>query len=881
MPSPTLTADPFTGESVFNLVSAGDDATKKMNLITWLSSPVATPGDASGGDPACAAYAQAVEEMDTFIDGCSFDELHDFVIRYIGLTEIVDGRITYLEPEKLASNPQDLTYGGALPYSDAALAALQEMNKRFPGVMSACNPPVTNPKAGKVCIGWQRKWRGSAPFNPVRNALAAAPPAAFGLVALDFDRDPETGLAAAIEILGEPAFETVSGTSGNKHVFWPIEGGPASAPVKGAERWPNACHAWGEVRGDNGYVCVYDPEAWLDGLNDLQQRLAMNQVSPITPDMLDIFLKEHPVPNKIRIRETFKKKQNRNEPTDRQTEVAAAYEAATGRALLLRAGQFEGPCPRPECDARDDGFYVTPDGGAYCRKCCPDGSDPEAVKRLYAALDLRWTPSSAGQSDDHLLLAERLWERLRGRAVHAGGLGWAEWAGTHWELLPERRSLARTEYFRMIKSWKKKARPRGALKSSTATGVIDILEGTFDLAGTRFAEWDAGPERDFLINVLNGTLNTETWELQPHRREDRFTECCDCEWTPDALDPDAVTTWENFIERTITDAAERKLLSEWFGYCMTGLDQPHHWMILHGAQRSGKSTLIEAIQGVMGSSIGKLPSRIMLRDHRGHDTDNAHFRGKRFVYSSEIDDVGTLNGAWIKEVTGDSVLCMRLMRENPTHFRRTAKLMLICNDVPDTGAFDGALRSRLMVLESGDTIAPEGRDPTLPRKLATPEVRAAIFAWAMDGLRRFLARGQFFDIPASVEARTDAAMSEFDPLLQFRADCLFREGGSFIPLKACHVLYDQWATENEEQSLTINQFGRRFRKLAGKPDLREHDGTRCRCWVGWRELREGDPLPESESSKVIPHYDPGDLDDPDAALGGTVIMLRPGEAPPF
>ena len=60
------------------------------------------------------------------------------------------------------------------------------------------------------------------------------------------------------------------------------------------------------------------------------------------------------------------------------------WEAQADRLGLRRAGgELIGGCPA--CAAGEDRFYVTPDGGAYCRRCCPDGNDPDAVRRLFDA----------------------------------------------------------------------------------------------------------------------------------------------------------------------------------------------------------------------------------------------------------------------------------------------------------------------------------------------------------------------------------------------------------------------------------------------------------------------------------------------------------------
>ena len=51
--------------------------------------------------------------------------------------------------------------------------------------------------------------------------------------------------------------------------------------------------------------------------------------------------------------------------------------------LRHKAGELVGPCPA--CGTGDDRFYVRGDGGAFCRVCCPDGSDPARFKDLLQA----------------------------------------------------------------------------------------------------------------------------------------------------------------------------------------------------------------------------------------------------------------------------------------------------------------------------------------------------------------------------------------------------------------------------------------------------------------------------------------------------------------
>ena len=64
---------------------------------------------------------------------------------------------------------------------------------------------------------------------------------------------------------------------------------------------------------------------------------------------------------------------------------------------LKRAGsELHGPCPL--CGG-EDRFYVTPTGKAYCRRCLPDGGDPERFKLLLEAVGFKDRESFAGSGN--------------------------------------------------------------------------------------------------------------------------------------------------------------------------------------------------------------------------------------------------------------------------------------------------------------------------------------------------------------------------------------------------------------------------------------------------------------------------------------------------
>ena len=83
-------------------------------------------------------------------------------------------------------------------------------------------------------------------------------------------------------------------------------------------------------------------------------------------------------------------------------EIVALVEAATGRPMKRSSGQWEGPCPNPACPKGpgENRFYVLEDGGYFCRKCCPDGSDKAAFLALTYSIFSQPAPKARPNGKD-------------------------------------------------------------------------------------------------------------------------------------------------------------------------------------------------------------------------------------------------------------------------------------------------------------------------------------------------------------------------------------------------------------------------------------------------------------------------------------------------
>jgi phage/plasmid-associated DNA primase len=133
----------------------------------------------------------------------------------------------------------------------------------------------------------------------------------------------------------------------------------------------------------------------------------------------------------------------------------------------------------------------------------------------------------------------------------------------------------------------------------------------------------------------------------------------------------------------------------------------------------------------------------------------------------------------------------------------------------------------------------ERQDRTLKQKLAGPEVRAAVLAWAVRGCLEWQAHG--LGTAKAIETSTAAYRSDMDRVAGFFAECCVFEAGAKEQTSVLRHAYEEWC---REQGIRSPLGGKEFAKR-----LQEHrceggksDGKRVwksvRLLATWEEPRD-------------------------------------------
>ena len=296
-------------------------------------------------------------------------------------------------------------------------------------------------------------------------------------------------------------------------------------------------------------------------------------------------------------------------------------------------------------------------------------------------------------------------------------------------------------------------------------------------AQSRLAVHHSDLDRDgYLLNVLNGTIDLRTGELQQHRQLDMITKLAPVNYNPDADCP----MWMDFLEEIFAgDAQLIRFVQRFLGYALSGDTEEHVLPIFYGTGSNGKSTLIDTVLHILGEYGCKAPESLFTaHSQKEHPVETATLQGRRLAVGSETEGNARLRISKLKELTGDRYLEGRFMYQNNFTFERTSKLVLLTNHKPhvpdDTDAAWRRLRLVPFNVQFLDRPGCKPPNKDLPEKLN--EETTGILAWLVDGFTAWWTERTLTD-PDAVQQATLGYRTDEDGMTRFLAACIIGQGG--------------------------------------------------------------------------------------------------------
>jgi P4 family phage/plasmid primase-like protien len=368
--------------------------------------------------------------------------------------------------------------------------------------------------------------------------------------------------------------------------------------------------------------------------------------------------------------------------------------------------------------------------------------------------------------------------------------------------------------------------------------MVSLARYAADVEVVKFA--DAFDRDPLLLNCTNGILDLRTGTLRPHCRTAMLTKLAGVAYEPKARHPQ----FTQFLMSTFPDGNLLFYVQRVVGYCLTGLTSEQALFILYGDTKTGKSTFVKIVRGLLGEYATSLPDGALLA--RKFQEEDAHaaadLPGVRLATAVETAKGRRLNEAKVKQLTGEDFIRARHLYENSAEFRSQAKLFLATNHLPVIRETDDAIWGRIKPMPFKSFVPPEKRVADLEKKLIETE-GSGILNWALEGCREWQARG--LQEPACVTLAAKTYRSQQDEVGDWLEENCTRctkahehtsklaKAGECFSASAAELYrnYEAWARESGiKRVATKTGFGIELGRLG----LRSEHIDGARGWLGVR-----------------------------------------------
>ncbi len=337
------------------------------------------------------------------------------------------------------------------------------------------------------------------------------------------------------------------------------------------------------------------------------------------------------------------------------------------------------------------------------------------------------------------------------------------------------------------------------VKSESAKGIANMLTLAESELGISIGVGQLDQDQ-FLFNVLNGTLNLRTGELQEHRRGDHITRLAPVNFDPQAN----CHRFDRFLGEVFESNQNLiRFVQQYFGYSLTGGTTEQCFAIFYGCGANGKSTLVKTIQRILGDYASQCGIETFLTKHNGGiPNDLARLHSARAVFAAESEDGQRLAESLVKQLTGGDLILARFLHREFFEFEPRFKLILSTNHKPTIRGTDQAIWRRIRLVPFNVAFPPERQDRGLLETLW--QEREGIFAWMVRGLQDLQANGLI--IPAEVADATQDYREDQDVIGQFLDECVYETMISALPCKKLYRIYVWWAKKQGEYAHNNRRF---------------------------------------------------------------------------
>ncbi len=263
---------------------------------------------------------------------------------------------------------------------------------------------------------------------------------------------------------------------------------------------------------------------------------------------------------------------------------------------------------------------------------------------------------------------------------------------------------------------------------------------------------------------------------------------------------------EDIFDEDFDDKNNRQSISflqQWFGYCLTNMTWAQKILLIVGPPRSGKGTIANVLQAMLGDANFTNPSAASMSDRFPLEA----WINKRLAIMGDARFVGDKKEI-VKEILlqvsgGDRVNVDRKHKSMLPGVVLSTKIMILSNSLPKFRDEGAAFASRFIILKLKKSFLGK-EDPELFDRDLKPEI-PLIFWWALDGLRELM-KNKRFTQPERAKDCVDQMKAYESPVKGFTDEKCIIGDAENISKKTLFNLYELWCKENEVRTLDYNIF---------------------------------------------------------------------------
>lgn len=290
---------------------------------------------------------------------------------------------------------------------------------------------------------------------------------------------------------------------------------------------------------------------------------------------------------------------------------------------------------------------------------------------------------------------------------------------------------------------------------SQTVGLSDLLVRTF---------WNRAPKspskdnRQILINLDNGTLeimpNGEIKQLR-FNPDNFMLYCLPYEYNHDSKTP----LFTKYLNRVLPDKDSQNVLQELLGSIFIKSINLEKIGILYGSGANGKSVLLKIITALLGeNNISQMDLKSLTTDTNAAN-NRAQLMGKLLNFAPEINGKGEQAHDLIKRMASGEAIQVKMLYKDTITITDYAKLIFNANVLPSDVEHSHGFFRRFLIVEFGETISDEEKDPELANKIIANEL-PGVLNWIIEGTKRLQQNKRFSPCKKSDEIlkqyRTDS-----------------------------------------------------------------------------------------------------------------------------